>query len=232
MIARHGLQRLEEHPGRQRQVEEDMRDQNAGKAVNSGPPSVRQQVQRRGQKSASAIEGQHPKRHDDRRQRLRHGKKTQERLSAEKTLMARYGARHEQRRKYGQHRGKESLKQCEPDNSGKAHIEVGGRQSAGTRRLQQKAGNRAAAQQRRKRQRHDPGPSPANGAPFPSRIGDRFQWPIASSHSSTQAFLFSATSSAPNSRVLDGLTSLPKTGWSGLPVLPAGNIQLVSGMMS
>src|SRR5690606_11159253 len=55
---------------------------------------------------------------------------------------------------------------------------------------------------------------------------------IAASHSSTQALRLAATSSAENCSVLDGSTSLPNAGSRGLSVLPAGNIQLVSGMTS
>ncbi len=58
LVGRQRVERFEEKPGCQRQVEEDMRDQNAGEAVDAGPCPAGQSRQRRRRDSRRGRAGQ------------------------------------------------------------------------------------------------------------------------------------------------------------------------------
>ena len=82
LVGRHAVQRFQQEARRQRQVEEDMRDQDAGQAVDARPIPARQRRKQAGKISGTAVEREQPERGHDRRQRQRQREQPQDQPAA------------------------------------------------------------------------------------------------------------------------------------------------------
>ena len=222
------IQRFEEQPRGQRQVEEDMRDEDAGQAVDAGPCRRRDRRQRRGQIAGAAEQREDAERRDDRRQRQRQ-RRTAAACSAAtgKAGMARQRPRDEDRRNDRQHRRQQRLPQREAGDASRDRRRRR-RQRPDRSRMPSaiKPGERPADQ-------HGDG-QPATAMPASARestaergghcsTSDAFRPAssyrlIAASHSSTQALRFAATSSGGRAASSPASTSVSKAGFSGLSV--------------
>ena len=141
--------------------------------------------------------------------------------------MPRQRARHHHRRQHRQDGGERRLPQREAGDAQQIGIEGGQGGGKVAAAGQRQAEHGAADQHPDGGQRAEPGEQPAVGAGTrpasgSSRTAIRRPMPCGSV----------ATSAGGSARLLTGLTSASKAGFSGLEVAAAGNIQLVSGMMS
>lgn len=164
-----------------------MGDQDAGQAVYARPVAAREPGQHAGEDAGAAVQRENAERGDDCRQCQRHGEQPQHQRSAGKGLLARKGARHENRRRYRQDGGEQGLEKRETGDAEEIGIESLERAAPVAAGLEDEAGERAAGDERDGDERERPGGDPP--------VGRQRYLLIADSHSSTQALRFLATSS-------------------------------------
>src|SRR5262245_33287459 len=232
-FGRDAVELLQNEPGCERQVEEDMRQENAGQ-----PIDVERLAKEAAQPAGAAIDGDNAKDDDDGRQRQRQSEEAEQEAAAQE-VDARQSERHGKGKRHGEQGRKSGLQQGEPQDAqhiGIDHMADDEAFADADRRHGRKA-DRDGEHDDRERQARGQRRSISNFPPLP-QAGDEkrkrviYHLLMAFSHSSIQARRCSATSSGVNKKVLSGLTSWSNVGAKGVDVLPAGNIQLFSGMAS
>ncbi len=115
LFRRNALQRLQHQAGRQRQVKEDVRQQNARQTVGREVVINPCQLAQLRQPADTTIDGEQTKYRHQHRQHQGHGAQTQQQLTARETASIER-ARQRHRRQQRQQRGEQRLTKREGDN--------------------------------------------------------------------------------------------------------------------
>ena len=185
-----------------------------------------------GDEAVAAIDAGHTQHSDEGRQCERQSEKPQDKAASGKMRFRMEGAGNGDREGDRKQAGCDGLCDGETGGSPEIGIEIcGGIEAAAG--LKGKCDERTTGQHGKESQRQ----SPRDGFHRGGGVGSFacrsvYHLLVAASHSSTQALRFFATSSDGMSKVFSGFGKASNAAGNGVEVLPAGNIQLVSGITS